>query len=40
MGRLGREGNWINMRAGKTSFDLHFVWSPAKSNLAKKLTLL
>lgn len=41
MGRLEvgrgaeREENWI-----KGSFDLNFVWSPAKSTLAKKLILI
>lgn len=28
-------GNWVNMRTGKTGFGWNFVWSPAKSNLAK-----
>lgn len=40
MGRLGRDGNWIHTRAVEASFDLHVVWSPAKSNLAKVLTLV
>lgn len=38
--RAEREGNWINVRAGKTGFDLNFVASPAKSNLTKTLILI
>lgn len=40
MRRLGRDENGLVTRAGKTSFDLNFVWSPAKSHLAEKLTLV
>lgn len=36
-GGTSREGNRNCRRASKTSFDWSFVWTPAKSNLAKKL---
>lgn len=34
-GRAERDGNWINMRAGKMSFDSNSLWSPARSNLLR-----
>lgn len=38
--RAEREENWVNLRAGKTSFDLNFVWSPIKSNLVNKVMFI